>query len=115
MIVLCVTGLAAGCITEDRFPAREESFLSLPVAYPCSANLVSNGYRGACPTGVLEPECKADCSPSSGFEVYIITFTRPYDFNGMVLGTGIGCIVTSRCRLNGGNRNWEIIFMGGVK
>jgi hypothetical protein len=41
--------------------------------------------------GVLEPECEADCSPSSGFEVNIITSTRPCNFHGMVLGTGIGC------------------------
>jgi hypothetical protein len=105
MIVLCVTRLAAGCITEDRFPAREESFLYLPVAYPCPANLISSGYKGARPIGVLEPECKGDCSPSSGFEVYIITSTRLYDFNGMVLGTGIGCIVMSHCRLETGTGN----------
>ena len=67
MIVLCLTGLAAGCITDDRFPARQEIFLSLPTVYPCSANLVSNGYVGARPMGVLEPECEADCSPSSRF------------------------------------------------
>ena len=90
MMVLCVTRPAAGCITEDRFPAREENFLSLPVAYPCSANRVSSGYGVACPIGVMKPECKTDCSPSLGFEFYIIKTTHPYDFNGMVLGTGIG-------------------------
>jgi hypothetical protein len=50
MIVVCVTELAAGCRTEDRFPAREESFLSLPLAYPYPVNLISS-VQGSCPLG----------------------------------------------------------------